>query len=129
MLLLSDFPTCTYITPFIRNALADVDLERFVSSLPDQLDHQVAEGGEGFSTGQKQLMCIGRVLLRRPKIIILDEATASMDVKTDQFIQNVLRQSFASSTVLKIAHRLETLVNCDRLVNSRSILLACLVSF
>ena len=73
-------------------------MKKHIMSLPNQLDELVAEGGDNFSAGQRQLICIGRALLRRPKILVLDEATASIDNETDDLVQRVVRQIFKSAT-------------------------------
>jgi ABC-type multidrug transport system fused ATPase/permease subunit len=93
-----------------------VQLAEVVASLPLGLDEFVAEGGENFSQGQRQLLCIARSLLRNPKILIMDKATASIDNATDAIIQEMIRSYFGSPTVLTIAHRLNTIIDSNRIL-------------
>ncbi|CBI39697.3 unnamed protein product, partial [Vitis vinifera] len=106
-------PLEEYSDEQIWEALDKCQLGDEVRKKEGKLDSAVTENGENWSMGQRQLVCLGRVLLKKSKVLVLDEATASVDTATDNLIQQTLRQHFVDSTVITIAHRITSVLDSD----------------
>jgi len=109
-------PFHQYTDAQIWEVLDVVSLKPAVVNMLGMLDAQIAEGGSNLSHGQRQLICFARAILRKCKVLILDEATASIDNDNDERIQALLKERFKDSTILTIAHRLNTIIDYDRVL-------------
>ncbi|CAL0300544.1 unnamed protein product [Lupinus luteus] len=109
-------PTGQYTEDEIWRSLERCQLKDVVAAKAEKLDALVVDNGDNWSVGQRQLLCLGRVMLKQSGLLFMDEATASVDSQTDAVIQKIIREDFASRTIISIAHRIPTVMDCDRVL-------------
>ena len=100
----------------ILKVMKSIGFDYIVDRDPEGLLQEISEGGSNLSVGEKQLICITRAILRKSRIIIMDEATASIDYKTEEIIQKAINEILNESTVITIAHRIKTILNYDKIL-------------
>ncbi|MBO5654807.1 MAG: ATP-binding cassette domain-containing protein, partial [Clostridia bacterium] len=100
----------------IMDACRYVNADKLIAKLPKGLDEEVRERGNNFSAGQRQLLSFARTMIRKPEVMILDEATANIDTETEQLIQDSLVKMMNAGTMLIVAHRLSTIQHSDNII-------------
>ncbi|CAJ1947895.1 unnamed protein product [Cylindrotheca closterium] len=105
-----------YSDEAIAQALDRVHMTEAMAKLPDGVSSMVSEGGSNFSVGERQLLCLARAILKQNKILVLDEATASVDKDTDELLHQTLNEAYTEATIIKIAHRLDTVIEDDHVL-------------
>ncbi|XP_044013895.1 ATP-binding cassette sub-family C member Sur-like [Aphidius gifuensis] len=109
-------PMCQFNDDEIWHVLELVQAKYLISNYNEGLNYKIQEGGKNFSTGQLQLLCMARALLRKSNIIVIDEATSALDLTTEKILLNSVKNSFKQSTVITISHRVASLLNCDKII-------------
>ena len=109
-------PVKAFTDEEIIRVMKKIGFDYIINQNSDKLEQKISENGSNLSIGEKQLICITRAILRKSKIIVLDEATASIDYKTEEIIQKALNELLSTSTMISIAHRIKTVMNADKIL-------------